>query len=76
MPPRKKKRAVSRRLASKRMRCRITDRISFCLDDATADAPFRQIMDQRFSDEVARQFDCINGEFAAAKAPQEVRGPT
>jgi hypothetical protein len=47
----------------------IARRISFCLDDPSAEAPSRQIVHHNLPDQRARQLDRISGQFGAAEAP-------
>ncbi len=70
MPPRQEKRTISRSLAAKRMRGGIAYGICFGLDDTPAHTPFREIVNEGLSDQVARQFDGVDGEFAAPKPAQ------
>ncbi len=66
----KKKRAVSRRPASKSVRGRITNGIRFRLDDPPAHPPFSQIVDQCFSEQVTCEFNRIDGKLSTPKAAQ------
>ncbi len=52
------------------MRGRIAYGICFGLDDTPAHAPFREIVNEGLSDQVACQFDRVDGEFAASKPAQ------
>src|SRR5580704_17932279 len=62
-----KKGFVTRREAAKSVRGCVAEDISLRFDDATAQADVRQIVDQCLADKKAREFDCINREFAATK---------
>ena len=50
------------------MRSRVADDISFRFDDSAAQTYMRQIVNQRFANEKAREFDGLDGELAATKA--------
>jgi hypothetical protein len=63
------KRAIGVRLAAERVSGGISRRIGFCLDYAPADSPLWQIVHQRLADQVPREFQRGDGEFASAQAP-------
>src|SRR5215472_1604444 len=62
-------RADSRRGSPKMMSGRIARRISFGLDDATADPSGRQFVHHHFADQEARKLHGLFGEFRAADSP-------
>jgi hypothetical protein len=62
-------RILGLRVAAIRVASGVTDGISLGLDDATAQAAFREIVYHRFAHKVASQGNCIDWEFGAAEAP-------
>lgn len=53
----------------------IAGRIAFRFHDATADPPFRQIVNHDFADQKPREFQCVAGKFFSGEtAKLETRG--
>jgi hypothetical protein len=65
-----KKRIICGRVAGKGVPGGVAHRIPFRLDDSPAQPALRQIVDQRFTDQKARELDRIHGQLGAAKTPE------